>query len=97
MELIKKYGVEIQIDLGTLTHNPEEIKKFRPYPTNWSKLVWIKFEDTWYLVKTSEACDIIAVKMKLLKTYNKEQFLSALLSFSYASLIMVSSAVYTVR
>ena len=66
MELIKKYGVEIQIDLGTLT--------------NWSKLVWIKFEDTWYLVKTSEACDIIAVKMKLLKTYNKEQFLSALLS-----------------
>lgn len=80
MELVKKYGVEIQIDLGTLTHNPDEIKKFRPYPTNWSKLVWIKFEDTWYLVKTSEACDIIAVKMKLLKTYNKEQFLSALLS-----------------
>lgn len=49
MELMKKYGVEIQIDLGTLTHNPDEIKKFRPYPTNWSKLVWIKFEDT-YLV-----------------------------------------------
>lgn len=80
MELMKKYGIEIQIDLGTIRHNPEEINELKPYPTNWPKLVWIKHEGTWHLVKSAEARNIIKVKQKLIATYNKEQFLEVLIS-----------------
>lgn len=75
---MEKYGIKIEIGLGTLRYSPEDLENYSPRPTRYVNKVWIKHEGYWYLVKTEDSEDIIAVKKKLLNTYNKEMFLEVL-------------------
>lgn len=77
---MEKYGIKFEIGLGNLRYSPEDLENLSPKITREVNKVWINHEGFWYLVKTEDCENIIEVKKKLLKTYNKEMFLEILTS-----------------